>query len=59
MIGRQQRLNINIDDVRQYNPSLAAMVLQDPVEMIKLFQEQLNQSIHAMQDSSQGKGEKA
>jgi len=59
MIGRQQRLTVNIDDLRQYNPSLAGLVLQDPVELIKLFQDQLNQSIRSLQESAQGKGEKA
>ncbi|CDW73635.1 mcm2 3 5 family protein [Stylonychia lemnae] len=54
-IGRQQRFNVNLDELRQFNPKLANFVVRDPIQAIKLFQDQLNQSIKGMNDGS-GKG---
>jgi DNA replication licensing factor MCM3 len=42
IIGRQNRFNVNMDELRQYNPRLANFVLKDPISGIKMFQDQLN-----------------
>jgi DNA replicative helicase MCM subunit Mcm2 (Cdc46/Mcm family) len=39
IIGRQNRLNVNMDELRQYNPRLANYVLKDPLSAIKMFQD--------------------
>ena len=54
IIGRQNRLNVNMDELRQFNPRLAHFVLKDPLSGIKMFQDQLNQTIKGMQDDSTG-----
>jgi hypothetical protein len=46
-----------MDELRQFNPRLAAFVIRDPLTAIKMFQDQLNQTVKGMQDdSTQGKG---
>ena len=37
MIGRNNRLNVNMDELRAYNPRLAQFVLRKPLEAIKMF----------------------
>jgi hypothetical protein len=37
MIGRNNRLNVNMDELRTYNPRLAQFVLRKPLEAIKMF----------------------
>jgi DNA replicative helicase MCM subunit Mcm2 (Cdc46/Mcm family) len=37
MIGRSNRLNVNMDELRSYNPRLAQFVLRKPLESIKMF----------------------
>ena len=48
IIGRQNRFNINMDELRQYNPQLASFVIKDPIAALKMFQDQLNQTIKGM-----------
>lgn len=56
IIGRQNRLTVNMDELRQFNPRLAQFVLRDPLYAIKMFQDQLNQTIKGMQeDATNGK----
>jgi len=57
MLGRSNRLNINMDELRTFNPRLAQFVLRKPLEAIKMFQDQLNQTVKGMQDdATHGKG---
>jgi len=57
MLGRSNRLNVNMDELRQFNPRLAQFVLRKPLEGIKMFQDQLNQTVKGMQDdATNGKG---
>jgi hypothetical protein len=45
-----------MDELRQHNPRLAQFVLRDPLFAIKMFQDQLNQTIKGMQeDATNGK----
>lgn len=41
-----------MDELRQFNPRLANFVLRDPLTGIKMFQDQLNQTIKGMQDDT-------
>jgi DNA replication licensing factor MCM3 len=56
LIGRGNRLTVNMDELRAFNPRLASFVLKDPLQAIKMFQDQLNQTIKGMQDDGGGKG---
>lgn len=39
IINKTNRLNINMDDLRKYNPKLAQYVTKDPLSAIKMFQD--------------------
>lgn len=59
MIGRSNRLNVDIDEVRKFNPSLANYIKNHPIEGIKIFEDLLNQSVRGMQeDHGKGNSEK-
>lgn len=44
-----------MDEVREFNSQLAQQVIKDPVQMLKLFQDQLNQTIKALSSEPSGK----
>ena len=48
IVGRSNRFNVNLDELRQFNPKLANYVIKDPIQAIKMFQDQLNQTIKGM-----------
>lgn len=48
MIGRGVRFNVNIDDLRQFNPNLSNFVLKKPVEAVKMFEDLLNATVRGM-----------
>ena len=50
IIGRNNRFNINIDELRQFNPLLANHVIKNPIEAIKIFEDQLNNTIRGLQE---------
>ncbi len=50
LLGKGNRLTVNMDELRTFNPRLANYVLRDPLAAIKMFQDQLNQTIKGMQD---------
>jgi DNA replicative helicase MCM subunit Mcm2 (Cdc46/Mcm family) len=54
--GRGVRFNINIDELRQFNPRLANMVLKNPIQAVKMFEDQLNATIRGMNEGNGGKG---
>ena len=54
LIGRGNRLTVNMDELRAFNPRLAQFVLKDPLSALKIFQDQLNQTIKGMQDDATG-----
>ena len=45
MIGRGNRLNINMDEVRQFNPRLANYIIRNPIEAIRFFEDSLNDTV--------------
>lgn len=56
MIGKQSsRLEINLDDLRQFSPDLAKYVVKNPIEAINMFESQLDRSVQDLKDD-QGKG---
>jgi len=42
LVGRGSRYNVNIDELREFNPKLANYVLKNPIEAIKMFEDALN-----------------
>jgi DNA replication licensing factor MCM3 len=61
IMGRGSRLNVNIDEIRTFNPKLANFVVKHPIEAIKMFEDHLNGQVRTMQeDGNNGKmgGEK-
>jgi len=52
MIGRGTRLNIDIDEVRKFNPRLSNYIKANPIEAIKIFEDQLNQTVRGMQEDN-------
>ena len=52
MIGRGQRFSVNIDEVRQFNSRLSQYIVKMPIEAIKIFEDQLNQTVRGMQEDS-------
>lgn len=53
MVGtNQNRFNINIDELRQANDRLANFVVRNPVEAIKIFEDQLNTTVRGFQEDS-------
>lgn len=55
MIGRQTRVNIDIDEVRKHNPNLSQYIRKNPIEAIKIFEDQLNLMVKGMKEDG-GKG---
>lgn len=39
LFGKGNRLTVNMDELRAFNPRLAAFVLKDPLSAIKMFQD--------------------
>ena len=54
--GKGARFNVNIDELRQFNPRLANFVVKSPIDAIKMFENQLNGTIKGMNDVDGGKG---
>lgn len=50
MIGKGQRLSVSIDEVRQFAPKLSQYITKNPIEGIKMFEDQLNQTVQGMQE---------
>ena len=59
MIGnRQKRLNVNIDEVRQFKPDLAGFIVRSPIEAIQMFEDLLNLEITDAQGNAGQQSEK-
>ena len=50
MIGKGQRLSVSIDEIRQFAPKLSQYITKNPIEGIKMFEDQLNQTVQGMQE---------
>ena len=55
LIGRSQRLNVSIDEVRHFDGDLAKFIAKNPIDAIKIFEDSLNSTVKGMQDDG-GKG---
>jgi DNA replicative helicase MCM subunit Mcm2 (Cdc46/Mcm family) len=42
LAGRGTRLNLDIDEIRNYDPKLAKFIVKKPIESIKMFEDELN-----------------
>ena len=42
VIGNKSRFNVNMDELRAFNPKLSSFVLKHPIEAIKMFEDHLN-----------------
>lgn len=42
MVGKGNRLTLNIDDIRRSDPGLASFILKSPLAAIRVFEENLN-----------------
>ena len=51
MIGKQNRFDVNIDELRQFNPKLANYVLKQPIEAIKMFEDSLNSTVRGLKEN--------
>lgn len=60
MIGKgQNRMDINIDTIRQFSPELAKYIVKNPIEAINMFESQLDRSVQDLKDDQQkGRNEK-
>jgi DNA replicative helicase MCM subunit Mcm2 (Cdc46/Mcm family) len=45
MMGRSNRLSVDIDEVRKFNPRLANYIKNRPIEGIKIFEDLLNTKV--------------
>ena len=48
LVGNGNRLNVNIDEIRNLNPSLARYIIKNPIEAIRMFEDNLNQSVRSL-----------
>lgn len=59
MIGKNNRFNVSIDEVRHFAPKLSQFITKNPIDAIKLFEDSLNQTVRGMQeDGGKGNSEK-
>lgn len=42
MVGKSNRLTLNIDDIRRRDPGLANFIIKSPLAAIRVFEENLN-----------------
>mmetsp|Transcript_9984 Transcript_9984/g.15095 ORF Transcript_9984/g.15095 Transcript_9984/m.15095 type:complete len:551 (+) Transcript_9984:39-1691(+) len=52
MAGKGNRLTLNLDEVRHFNPRLASYIVRNPLSAIQIFEDQLNQAVRQMQEDS-------
>lgn len=59
LIGRSNRLSVDIDELRKFNPRLANYIKQNPIQGIKIFEDILNRTVRGFQeDTGKGNSEK-
>jgi len=59
ILGKGQRFNVNIDEVRKFDPKLSEYIAKHPIESIAFFEGSLNQTVRGMvEDSGKQNSEK-
>jgi len=58
MVGKGNRLTLNIDDIRRSDPGLASFILKSPLAAIRVFEENLNAQASQFTGNDQKGGEK-
>lgn len=48
----KNRLDINLDDLRNFSPDLAKYVTKNPIEAINMFEQQLDRSVQDLKDEN-------
>jgi len=51
-VNKNPRFNVNNDELRQFNPRLSSFITKDPLAAIKMFQDQLNNTIKGLGEDS-------
>ena len=49
LVGRGTRLNLDIDEIRGINSRLARYIIKNPIEAIRMFEDNLNQSVRGLE----------
>lgn len=52
----KNRFDINLDDLRNFNPDLAKYVTKNPIEAINMFEQQLDRSVQDLKDENRKGG---
>lgn len=52
ILGKGQRFNVNIDEVRKFDPKLSEYIAKHPIEAIKFFEDSLNTHVRGMVEDS-------
>lgn len=52
---KNPRFNVNIDELRKFNPRLAQFVIKDPLAALKMFQDTLGENIKGMKEEASSK----
>ncbi len=52
---KNPRFNVNIDELRHFNPRMAGFVIRDPLAALKMFQDTLNENIKGLKEESNSK----
>lgn len=56
MLGRNPRLSVNVDDLRRVDQRFARFVLRNPLDAIKMFEDELNAQMKTLQQQPDAKG---
>ena len=57
LVGKQgSRFDVNLDDIRAFNPDLARYITKSPIEAISMFEAQLDRAVQDLKDDQQKGG---
>ena len=55
MIGKSTRLTVDMDHIRKFDANLANFILKNPLQAVKLFEDQLNAQVGQLSQNSDSK----
>lgn len=59
LVGHGNRLNVNIDEIRSLNPGLARYIIKNPIEAIRMFEDNLNQGVRSLENEEKSEKQAA
>lgn len=59
LVGHGNRLAVNIDEIRSLNPDLARYMIKYPIEAIRMFEDNLNQSVRGLENEEKSEKQAA